>query len=429
MIVKYIVLVIGTIFEVYTTNLYISCFLKKKSKKKLQQVAWFSFLLFFQAIASINLQGIGLLLCSFITALFICILYNSKWYVKFVLAITAVVINVASEMIASGVVMFSETVDFETINSDPYLFAIGTLLSKFIMFILVLMVSVSKFKISIDIVEFKHLLILSILPITTVSIIIIMYKVMFVITSAELKFMFVISSVFVVLSNVLTFYVINRQNSLAKAEYELNLLRESIRDQEKHYMLLQSSHEEIRQMKHNMKSMCLAVIAELKAGNSEKAIKQLNSNFNIIEKTNKIIDTGHPSIDTIIESKQKICSESSIDINIFYDYKEQINISEIEIAVILANILDNAIEACKQIDVENRRIWGILAVKNHQIVINIKNSSNKFTGFKTSKLDIKNHGYGLKSISHIAVKNNGYAKFDFKENEFTSYVVLENSTQ
>ena len=45
---------------------------------------------------------------------------------------------------------------------------------------------------------------------------------------------------------------------------------------------------------------------------------------------------------------------------------------------------------------------------------------------KTSKIDKKSHGYGLKSISHIAKKYNGYAKFSFSDNIFTSYVILEN---
>lgn len=426
MIIKYIVLIFGTIFEVYSTGLYISSFLSRKSLKYSKLVIAYFAILLFQVIASFTSKGIVLLICSFITAFCICCIYKSKLYAKLILAITAVVINVASEMIASGFIMLSNTIDFDTINSDPYLYALGTLISKFIMYILILIICLGKFKFNVDNIEFKHLLILSVLPMTTVSMIILMYQVMFLITNTKLKLMFVISSVFVILSNMITFYIINRQNRMSKAEYELNLLKKNINEQTKHYINLQASHDEIRQLRHNMRSICIATIAELEAGNFDNAIEQLKCNINIIEKTNKVIDTGHPSIDTIIENKIERCNVLNIGIDISYQYKEKININEIDVAVIIGNILDNAIEACQKNEDKDKEIWGTVTVDKQNIIINIKNTAINFNDFKTLKSNKKEHGYGLKSITHIANKHNGYTKFDFEENIFTSYVVLQN---
>lgn len=426
MIVKYIALILGTIFEVYSTSLYINSFLNKKNISKHKLIIIYFFILLFQMIASMCCQGIVLLFCSFITAFVIASVYQSQQYVKLILATTAIVINITSELIASGLIMLMQTVDFQIVNSDPYLFSIGTLISKFMMFILVLIVCVGKFKFSVENIGFKYLAVLSVLPITTIFMIIIMYQVMFLITDKKLKLMFVLASAFVMFSNVITFNIISKQNKLSKSEFELKLLKENINEQEKHYITLQESHEEIRHMRHDMKSMCMATIAELRFGNIDNAINQLSSNVNIIEETNRVIDTGHPSIDTIVETKLKSCKELDIEVNVSYCYKHRININEIEVAVILANILDNAIEACGKIESGKREIWGSVSVDRESVIINIKNSANKFNGFKTLKGDIKNHGYGLKSISHIANKNNGYAKFDYENGVFTSYVMLEN---
>lgn len=426
MIVKYIAIIFGTMFEMYSTNMFISTFANRKEIKNPTLIIIYSVILIFQTLASLTAQGTILLICSFITAFVICQIYNSKQYIKMILSITIIIINIASEMIVSGLLMLTKTINFDEINSDPQLFVLGTLISKFIMFLLVLIVHFSKKKLNIENVGIKHLIILSILPFTTLSMLIIMYQVMFVINSTKLKLMFIISSIFLIFSNIITFSVINRQNLLAKAEYELKLLKDNINEQTKHYVDLQSSHEEIRQIRHNMRSICIGAIAELKVGKIENAINQLQSNIDIIEKSSKIIDTGHPSIDSIIENKLNRCNELNIHTNLSYQYKETININEIEIAVIIGNILDNAIEACLKTKNIDKEIWGSITVDQQNIIINIKNTAMDSNNLKTSKANKRFHGYGLKSISHIAKKYNGYAKFSFEDNIFTSYVILEN---
>lgn len=426
MIIKYIALIFGTMFEIYSTNMFISTFSNRKHIKNFTLVIIYSVILIFQILVSITTQGTILLICSFISAFVICQIYNSKQYVKMILSITIVIINIASEMIVSGLLMLTKTINFNKINSDPQLFALGTVISKFIMFLLVLIVHFGKNKLNIENVGIKYLIILSILPFTTLLMLTIMYQVMFVINSTRMKLMFIISSVFLVFSNVITFNVINRQNKLAKTEYELKLLKDNINEQTKHYADLQASHEEIRQMRHNLRSICIGTIAELKVGKIDNAIEQLQSSIDIIEKSNKIIDTGHPSIDSIIENKLTKCDELNINVNLSYQYKEPVTINEIEIAVIIGNILDNAIEACLKIIKTDREIWGSLIVDHQNIIINIKNTAIDSNNLKTSKSNKKDHGYGLKSISLIAKKYNGYAKFSFLDNTFTSYVILEN---
>ncbi len=426
MIIKYIALIFGTMFEIYSTNMFISTFSNRKHIKNFTLVIIYSVILIFQILVSITTQGTILLICSFISAFVICQIYNSKQYVKMILSITIVIINIASEMIVSGLLMLTKTINFNKINSDPQLFALGTVISKFILFLLVLIVHFGKNKLNIENVGIKYLIILSILPFTTLLMLTIMYQVMFVINSTRMKLMFIISSVFLVFSNVITFNVINRQNKLAKTEYELKLLKDNINEQTKHYADLQASHEEIRQMRHNLRSICIGTIAELKVGKIDNAIEQLQSSIDIIEKSNKIIDTGHPSIDSIIENKLNKCDELNINVNLSYQYKEPVTINEIEIAVIIGNILDNAIEACLKIIKTDREIWGSLIVDHQNIIINIKNTAIDSNNLKTSKSNKKDHGYGLKSISLIAKKYNGYAKFSFLDNTFTSYVILEN---
>lgn len=426
MIIKYIALIFGAIFEVYTINMYMGAFSEKRKSNKSGIIITYVIITIFQIFASFFFQGTILLLCSLITSFSISQMYKAKQYIKLILTITVVVISVAGEMLVSGILMILNSANFEILSINQHMYSLGVLLSKFFVFILVIIIKIGKRKLSIENLKVKYLFVLSLLPITTVLLLILMYQIMWIVDNNQLMITFMLASMLLILSNVITFEVIRNQNRLAKSEYELKLLKENIAEQTKHYENLQSSHEEIRQMRHNMKSICIGTIAELQAGNITNAIEQLHNNIDIVEKSSRIIDTGHPSIDTIIENKLNVCSDFNIDTNLTYQYKKPININEIEIAVIVGNILDNAIESCFRTNNKTREIWGSISVDQQNIIINIKNTAVSSNNLKTSKTDKKSHGYGLKSISHIAKKYNGYAKFSFEDNIFTSYVILEN---
>lgn len=426
MIIKYIALIFGAIFEIYSIYMYMSAFSEKKNINKILNLIVFSIVSLLQILAAFIFSGTILLICSLLISYIISQLFNTKQYVKLILSITIVVISVAGEMLVSGILMIINSSDFETLSQEPNIYSLGVLLSKFFVFVLVIIIRIGKNKLSIENLETKYLIVLSILPITTVFLIVLMYQIMLILDNNQLKIMFIIASMLLILSNVITFEVVKNQNKLAKSEYELNLLKNSVLEQTKHYEELKFSQDEIRQMRHNMKSICIATIAELKEGRTENALEQLQENIDIIEKSSKIIDTGHPSIDSTIENKLNRCAELNIHTNISYQYKETININEIEIAVIVGNILDNAIEASQKVECYEKEIWGSITVDKQNIIINIKNTAVSFNNLKTSKADKKSHGYGLKSISHIAKKYNGFAKFSFSDNTFKSYVILEN---
>lgn len=426
MAIKYISIVLGTIFEIYCINMFTNIYLPRKEIEKYKYYLIFILISIFYISKSFLLNGISMAIASLIAKFLFTQLYESKQYVKMIISISLSVLYISSELLFGGVFMLISGDNHMEINTSPEAYAIGTLLSKFFVFVIILLFQSKKKSIAISNLSSKYLIQLSVLPITTIIISILMYRVILVIDSSAIKLVFVFANMLLILSNAITFEIIRVQNRLATSEYDLKLLKNNIDEQTRHYEELKSSQEEIRQLRHNMRSVYIGTIAELKAGKTENAIEQLQSNIDIIEKSSKVIDTGHPSIDSIIENKLNRCDELNIHTNLSYQYKEAININEIEIAVIIGNILDNAIEAClKFVDID-REIWGSLTVDHQNIIINIKKTAIDSNNLKTSKINKKDHGYGLKSISHIAKKYNGYAKFSFDNNNFTSYVILKN---
>lgn len=426
MAIKYISIVLGAIFEIYCINKFIAIFAPIKKLTKIKHQISVLLICFYHILISLFLEGFPLALGAFATVFLFNQLYQSKQFVKFIISISVSVMNISSELLFGGIFMIIFKDSHVLVNTTPEAYAIGIFLSKFFVFVIILIFEARRQSITTSNLSTKYLLLLSVLPITTVILSVLMYQVILVIDSAGIKLTFVIANILLILSNAITFEIIHKQERLAKAEYELKLLKNNVDEQTKHYEDLQSSQNEIRKIRHDIKNVCVGAIAEMNAGNLASAIELLNNNIDIVEQSNKVIDTGHPAIDTIVENKLQKCEDLNIFTDLHYRYNNVININEIEVAVIVGNILDNAIEACQKITDDRKEIWGTIASDNQNIIIEIMNTAIDSNDFKTSKTDKKSHGFGLSSISHIAKKHKGYAKFEFDNNEFRSFVILEN---
>lgn len=425
MAVKYITIILTTILEIYCIDMFIRTFTQGKALSKGKGIAVYCAVTAFQVASSLFLQGIPLLLCSITTAFVMNFIYKSKPFGKIVLTFSVMAVNGFGEFVTAGILMLIKSASFEQLSNDPYMYSLCAIVSKFIMFVAVLTFSGSKNKLNTESIGAKYIIGLSVFPISTITLHCVMFYLLEYIDSNTHRFMLIALSLFLVFSNIVVFDIINRQNAMSKTEYELKLLKNSIEEQTKHYEDLKVSQEEIRQMRHNMKHVCVGAIASLEAGNTGDTVQQLRENLDTIERSAEIIDTGHPAIDTIIENKLKRCKRLGIDADISYLYKSKININEIEIAVIVGNILDNAIEACQKLS-GGREIWGSILSDSQNIIIDIKNTANGDNNLKTEKADKNAHGFGIKSINHITQKHNGTAKFSFDSNIFTAFVILEN---
>lgn len=101
--------------------------------------------------------------------------------------------------------------------------------------------------------------------------------------------------------------------------------------------------------------------------------------------------------------------------------------SETELCALLSNGLENAINAAAQVKNEQFRIVRA-ECQTHKgnLLIYIENTYNGELTMENGlpKSEVEGHGFGVKSISMIAEKHNGYCSFSAKDGIFTLKVVL-----
>ncbi len=169
-----------------------------------------------------------------------------------------------------------------------------------------------------------------------------------------------------------------------------------------------------------------AVLAQIKNGKMEEVKKYLNDTITVLNSSDRIVNTNHPAIDALIQSKLDKCDEKNIKTDFKYFYNEEILVNEIELSVILGNLLDNAIEANEKIQSE-KYINLLISVQNSEINITMENPCEQSNeDLKTTKRDRHSHGYGIKSITAIAEKYGGTARFTQSNNTFISYITMLN---
>ena len=103
-------------------------------------------------------------------------------------------------------------------------------------------------------------------------------------------------------------------------------------------------------------------------------------------------------------------------------------LSNIDVANILGNLIDNAIEAAR----EETEPYIEINMKQEKsfLIINIKNKCTKLIGtdeIKTSKRDSEFHGIGLRSVRKTVKKYNGQIVLDVKKQEFIANILIQNT--
>ena len=206
------------------------------------------------------------------------------------------------------------------------------------------------------------------------------------------------------------------------------ILNESIEKLTGYYIQLGEKETELRKFRHDIKNHMMILDSMVAEGKNDEALEYMNNMGILMANTKPRFDTGNYIADAILDSKYSIASGKGISIN-FEGVISSENIENTDMVILLANILDNAIEACEKVDKEkeikiesifNKGIW-ILTVENPvKDLVDITNDK-----IDTTKSDKELHGYGLSNIKSVAKKYGGMVKLENRDNKFLIKVVTK----
>ena len=197
-------------------------------------------------------------------------------------------------------------------------------------------------------------------------------------------------------------------------------------------------YTEIKGMRHDMKSHLTNIRLLVNSGTPDKA--ELDNYLGKFEETLDLFDfvyqTGNSVSDIIIHQKYAEARHNGIDFSADFIYPGGMNIDAYDLAVILNNALENAIEACCRMESTNRFIKLFAYVRGEMFFIEVENSFNNESENAiridsktklpvTSKTEVGLHGIGMGNMKRCAAKYFGDIDFQTNEEKFRLTVMLQ----
>ena len=155
-----------------------------------------------------------------------------------------------------------------------------------------------------------------------------------------------------------------------------------------------------------------------------------------MEETELYSDTGNIAFDSIINYKLKNTRARNIKAEVRMNVPKALNVELSDTAVILGNLLDNALDAVAK--VEDRQLLLDIDYSREVLYIMAKNTfdgaveyaaSGAESGASANRLPVsrkavREHGYGLGNVKRAVDKYSGHMTIDHEGNEFTVTLML-----
>lgn len=237
----------------------------------------------------------------------------------------------------------------------------------------------------------------------------------------------IICTSLLVFISTLVLFVIDRIHKNVNKQQETLSLYKQLHSQAESIEALSQAYTSQRKMTHEYNAHLLALSGYLNQGDIVHAKEYLSNQLKVQNTRILTVNTHNPVLDAIFNQKALSAQKANIDLLFKFNNLADVKISTSDLAVIIGNLMDNAIEACAKLPKENRviEVHAILddtftfSVRNHSVPVSIQNGH-----IASTKGDQTLHGFGLANVQSIlALYPDSFSSMKYEDGWF--YYTLE----
>ncbi len=213
------------------------------------------------------------------------------------------------------------------------------------------------------------------------------------------------------INSVLCIYLLFYVNQKNQAQMNAELLEQKLISEEAHIRGTRQLYNELSKMRHDYKGHLTCTLGLLHDRQYETAVHYIE---NLIDQKldayTGIFHSDFDILNTLLNVQANICRSAGIKYSASILCSSTGSISDIDLSILLSNLFDNSVRACKEcespsIDIEFRNIksYFVISIKNTIKESVLKNNHD----LTTTKNDKALHGFGKQVISDIATKYSG----------------------
>lgn len=224
-----------------------------------------------------------------------------------------------------------------------------------------------------------------------------------------------VSAIGLLYVNIVIVLYAERAKSASDQKLQAELAEHHYAMQEQYYAQLRSEQEETRAMFHDINKYMQAMRTLAAEANAAEVSKMMAETQELFESLNTVVDVGNSVVSTILNEYREIMEDAEISFDFDVSVPKNLGISAVDLYVLLGNTLDNAIEACQSLPVEDRYIRIQMRTYHSILFYQIENPYAKEYPKRSRE---KNHGYGLQNVRKCVEKYDGHVSISQNENKF-----------
>lgn len=245
---------------------------------------------------------------------------------------------------------------------------------------------------------------------------------------ANMIYLYAVTAV-MLLSYVIIFHSLVSQYNLQLSEYTNSILASQSESFQKQLEAINSTEEQIKIMRHNIRHNLIVLSDMLTAGDTSGALEYLSSFGQKLDEAKKRVYCSNSTANAILAYYIERAESKGISTEVRFAMPGNIDIDIMDFTAALANALENAVNACAKVP-ENQRKLRIRTTEAKQYIVEIANNYTGTVSFDENGLPASKeigHGIGTRSISAFAEKNNAVLDYDVTDEWFKLRIVLPNS--
>lgn len=219
----------------------------------------------------------------------------------------------------------------------------------------------------------------------------------------------------------------------AELRYQYEKLQKETEEMYSQETELRELHQNVRQLKHDMKNHLMVLTSYLNSGEYDQAKAYTSELLDKFSTMHSYIETGNVLLNHIINEKLSFAKSQGIPVKAEIENLAFETMNRMDFSALLTNMLDNAVEALlrdkKEGTSEKRQMQVIISAQRGYETICVKNQISssvlaKNPNLETSKEEKDSHGLGVGKIKEIVAQYGGMADFYEEDNFFCVKVFI-----
>ena len=215
---------------------------------------------------------------------------------------------------------------------------------------------------------------------------------------------------------------------LTYGEYSRQM-EQKLQMQKQHYEELTAKMDEISRMRHDMRHHMRALMSYAQQGKYQELMKYLQEYTSVMTEEEKVVCyCRNMAVDAVIHFYAGELRQRGISFEYDMMLPQNIGITDTDLCKIYGNLLENAVDAVKELPPESHPYVKVLTkIKNKKLLIEISNPySNEIQRKENGFYSTKHEGFGIgtASVTEVVQRIGGYVAFSTEEGIFKVNIFL-----